>query len=158
MIRQTFLLLLFVFAGVLSCRSQCSFQEDSLFIPKENKIVAAVFLDVQLKKSSMQFIKIKSEKYFLRLVVTENLYFDKIDQLELQSGKKSFYAKDVKQIEVDKHSGYFLVELFKNYVATLKDDGLTAIVFNKAQTNFSKQETALVKQNAKCFYEKISQK
>lgn len=156
--KKASLLLFLALAGVCMSQSACVFVQDTIFIPKENKTIKAEILHTPLKKSSVQFVKTDFGKYYLKVIVTENLYFDKTDQLEIQSGKKSFYAKDIRQHEQNKHAGYFVVELFKNYIVTLKDDGLTAIVFNKTQTNFSKQDCALVKQSAKCFYEAVTKK
>ena len=91
-------------------------------------------------------------------MVIENLYFGKIDLLELKSGTKSFYLKETTHYQLDKNTGYYLLEIYKNYIGTLKDNGLTAIQFGKAETIYSKQDCNQVKQIAKCFYENIDTK
>jgi len=152
-----FLFFLFI-TGILSAQTDCIFKRDTVFIHKENKTVNAEILQVDLKKSFVQFIKTDANKYYMKISVSENLYFDRVDQLEIRSGSKSFYVKDAKQFQTNKHTGYFEVELFKNYAVTLKDEGITSLVFNKAETSFQKQDRVLIKQAAKCFYEAISKK
>lgn len=154
--------LLFIFCAIsLTFRAQagCAFTKDTLTIPKENKTVNVEMIQTVFKgKTVVQFIKTDNAKYYMKMIVNENLYFDKVDILEIRSGSKSFYAKDTKQYQFDKHSGYFVVELYKNYIGTLKDDGITSIFFNKAETDFTRQDCAQVKQIAKCFYEAVTPK
>ena len=92
------------------------------------------------------------------MIVTENLYFDKVDMLEVRSGKKSYYVKNTQHYQYEKHKGYYCFEIFKNYIGTLKDDGITAIEFGKVETSFSKSDCNQVKTIAKCFYESIDEK
>lgn len=96
-----------------------------------------------------------SKNYYLKLVVYENLYFNKIDLLELKSGSKSYYAKETKQFQLDNNTGFYVIEIWKNYVATLMEDGLTAIKFGNAQTEYTRQDCQQAKLTAKCFYESI---
>ncbi|MBK9283676.1 MAG: hypothetical protein IPM51_05080 [Sphingobacteriaceae bacterium] len=132
---------------------------DTVFIPKENKTYQSDYLEVELKnKSLVQLVKADNKKYYLRMIVTENLYFDKVALLEVISGKKSFYVKDTKHHQFDKHRGYYCFEIFQNYIGTLKDDGITAIEFGKVHTSFSKSDCNHIKSIAKCFYESISEK
>jgi hypothetical protein len=153
-----FVISLFFSAALLS-QNNCSFTRDTLFIPKEGKVVNGEYLQATLKnKSVIQFFITETNRYYMKLTVTENLYFDRVDMLEIQSGEKSFFAKESKQYQLDKHTAFYVVELFKNYIGTLKDEGITAIVFNKAETKFSKQDRATIKQLSKCFYETISKK
>jgi hypothetical protein len=146
------------FAAALA-QENCSFSQDTVFIPKDNKVVDGDYLQTTLKnKSVVQLFRTPMEKYYLKLIVTENLYFGKVDMLEIKSGKKSFYAKDTRHYQYDKHTGFYIVEVFKNYVGTLKDEGITSIVFGKAETDFCKQDCNQVKQISKCFYESIAAK
>ncbi|MBA3664814.1 MAG: hypothetical protein H0W61_11490 [Bacteroidetes bacterium] len=155
--KSFFVFISLLISGIYHAQGECAFVKDTLTIPKENKIVNGEILQATLKnKNVIQLIKADDGKYYLKLVVSENLYFDHIDLLEIRSGKKSFYAKDTKQYALNKHTGYYVVELYKNYVGTLKEDGITSIVFNKAETLFTKQDCGQVKQIAKCFYDAIS--
>ncbi len=153
-----FIIALPLLLGFTTVKSQteCTFKPDTVTIPKENKTINAHYLQTTFKNNSNFFLyKSDNNKYYLKLIVTENLYFGKIDVLELKSSEKSYYAKDTKQYQLDKNTGYYVIEIWKNYIGTLKDDGLTAIVFGKAETLYSKQDCSQVKQLAKCFYESI---
>jgi hypothetical protein len=143
------------FLGAFS-QTDCSFIQDTVTIPKDKKVLNAEYLQTVLKnKSIVQLYKTETNKYYLKLIVTENLYFNKVDMLEIKSGSKSFFAKETRHYQFDKHTGFYLVEIYKNYAGTLKDDGITSIVFGSAETNFSKQDCNQVKQISKCFYENI---
>jgi hypothetical protein len=157
--KQALFVILLLFSAVLPAQNNCSFSKDTLFIPKEGKVVNGEYLQASLKnKSVIQFFITEGNRYYMKLTVSENLYFDRVDMLEIKSGGKSFYAKETKQYQLDKHTGFYVVELFKNYLATLKDDGITAIVFNKTETKYSKQDRAAIKQMSQCFYDVISNK
>lgn len=137
----------------------CAVKQDTVFMPKENKVIETEILEANLKSGGIGLlIKTENNRYFLKLVVTENLYFNKTEQLEIISGSKSTFYKDTKQFQYDKHRGYYIVEVFKNYIATLKEYGITSLVFGKAETKFSKQDCNQIKQIAKCLYESISAK
>jgi hypothetical protein len=157
--KQFLVIISLLFTVVMSAQNNCAFTNDTLFIPKEGKVVNGKYLQASLKnKSNIQFFIVEGARYYMKLTVTENLYFDRVDMLEIKSGGKSFYAKETKQYQLDKHTGFYVVELFKNYMGTLKDDGITSIVFNKAETKFSKQDRASIKQMSSCFYDAISNK
>lgn len=151
-----FLLLCF---GSLKSQIECAFKPDTVYIPKENKVINAVCMQTLFKnKSNFYLFKTNTNKYYLKLIVPENLYFGKIDVLELKSGTKSIHFKDTKHYQLDKNTGYYVIEVYKNYIGTLKEDGLTAIQFGKAETIYTKQDCNQVKQLAKCFYESIDTK
>jgi hypothetical protein len=134
----------------------CSYLQDTLYIPKQGKIVNTEYLQTTLKNNTIvKLYKTENSKYFLKLIVTENLYFDKVDVLEIKSGSKSYYEKDAKHFQYDKHTGFYVLEIYKNYIGTLKEDGITSIVFGKSETNFTKQDCNQIKQISKCFYENI---
>ncbi len=154
-----FTLLLFTFFYANIAQTNCNFIQDTVFVPKEGKVVNSDYLETTLKnKSIVQLFKTETNKYFLKLIVTENLYFDKIDNLEIKSGDKSFVAKDTKHHSYDKHRGYYFIEIYRNYIGTLKDEGITSIVFGKAETIFVKQDCKQIKQISKCFYQNITAK
>lgn len=151
-----FLLLSFVFNAQNKCGE---FIQDTLFIPKESKVISGEYLQANLKNGSvLRLYKTAGNRYYLHLTVTENLYFDKVDLLEIQSGSKSFYAKETKQMEAGKATGYYVIEIFKNYVGTIREEGITGIIFGKAETSFTRQDASQSRQIAKCFYETIDTK
>lgn len=90
------------------------------------------------------------------LELKSNLYFDKADLLEVKSGSKSFYQKEIRQYQKNKHTAFFVFEVYKNYLATLKDEGITSYVFNKNELMFSKSETKEIKKIADCFYSTVN--
>ena len=152
-----------LFLLTLFCRAQntCKavFIKDTLFLPMESKTVTGEYLEAVLKnRSVVRLFKTNTNRYYLKLFVTENLYFEKIDQLEVQSGSKSFYEPKIKQYELNKSTGFYIFEILKNYVGTLKDEGITSIIFGKAVTNFSRQDVNQIKQISKCLYETIIEK
>jgi len=140
-------------------QSNCSFSNDTVYIPAEKKTLEGEYVQTILKnKSAVQFFKVQNGKFYLKMIVTENLYFNKTDMLEVRSGNKSFYAKDTKHFEYGNHTGYYIIEIYKNYIATLKDEGITSIVFSNAETKFTKQDRNQIMQIAKCFYESVAGK
>lgn len=136
-----------------------SFTKDTLRIPDGNKVLEGESVSVLLKKgSAFKLFKTSNNKYYFKIIVSENLYLNKINDLEILSGGKSIYFKDAVNYELDDHTGYYLVEVLKNYIGTLKDEGVTSIVFNNTETTYTKKECNQVKQMAKYFYESISAK
>ena len=154
----TFTLFLIGFMNMMLAQD-CEFKRDTIFVPKEKKTLQSEVLEATLRNGSVvQLIKAPNGKLYMKLIVTENLYFDKIDQLEVKSGSKSFYVKDAKHYQYTKHKGYYFFEIYKNYVVTLKDNGLTGILFGKAETEFTRSDSNLIKKTAACFYESLAEK
>lgn len=155
------ILILFViyFTSYSFSQDNCSFFADTCFIPKEGKTIPVESIKATFKNlSEFSFIKTETGKYYLRLIVTENLYFDKVDMLELKSGDKSFYSKQTKQYQFTKHAGYYVVEIWKNYIVTLSDEGLTGLKFGTAESSFYKSDSKQIKNLAKCFLNTIDKK
>ncbi len=71
--------------------------------------------------------------------------------LNLSCGSKSIYFKTT-LYNLNKDNQYFIVPIGINYVATLKDHGLTSMVFNSHEVKFIKEESKGVKETANCFY------
>jgi hypothetical protein len=92
----------------------------------------------------------------LRMIVTKNFYFDKVDVLEIQSGSKSYYAKNTKQFKVSKNSGLLLIEVYRNYINTIKENGITGIVFGGTETKFSNRDAAQIKNLAAILYKSLA--
>jgi len=160
--RYIFLIISILFFNSIGCSQKSgdfSFIKDTIRIPKENKVVESEYLITSLKNgSTIQLVKAPNAKLYLRICTSENLYFGKTDMLEIKSGSKSFFAKETTNYELTKNSGYYVIEIYKNYIATLKDDGITGFIFGKAVTSFSKQDCNQVKQMAKYFYESVCTK
>lgn len=138
--------------GQLVCES--AFQKDTMSLPENGKVLEGEYIEITLKDlSTVRMFRTPDDKYFLKFVVKQNFYFDKVDVLELRSGNKSYYVKNTKQYKIDKTTGLFVIEIFKNYVSTLKEDGMTSLYFAKAETDFTRRDASQIKQMAKCFYD-----
>ncbi len=147
------------FSSITKAQTSCAFVADTCFLPKEGKTVPVESMKATFKNfSEISLLRTPDNKFYLRLIVTENLYFDKVDMLELKSGSKSFYAKQTKQYQHTKHTGSYVIEIWKNYLVTLKDDGLTGILFGTAESKFYKSDSRQVKAIAECFYNEIDKK
>lgn len=113
-------------------------------------------LEVRIKNDyQIQFIKHYPINY-LKIIVKDNLGFGQTSSLLLLSNKKQYYTKTIKLEIIDKSSAYFLLELNSNYLITLKENGLTTIIFNeKVEFVIPKTDSELIKKTAHCFYENI---
>lgn len=128
-------------------------------LPETSKIIDGDYLETTLKDfSQVRLFKTTNNKYYLKFIVKRNFYFDKVDVLEIRSGSKSYYAKDTKQYKIDKTTGMFIIEVFKNYISTLKEEGITSLYFSQAETKFTRHDTKQIKQIANCFYNSIALK
>ncbi|MBS1652073.1 MAG: hypothetical protein JSU07_08705 [Bacteroidetes bacterium] len=153
------IVLLFIALFANYTKSQCVFEPDTFYYARENKNEIANAISFNLKNGGkISLFKCDNGKFYLKIIVTENLYFDKIDKLEIISGEKSITFKDTKQYKNTKYSAFYIVEILRNYVATLKDDGLNSIVFGKIETKFTKSDSKNTKQIAACLYKEIENK
>lgn len=159
--RQIIYILLgfWIFTNVVIAQTDCSFTNDTLYLLEQNKTLNVKSIKTSFKDNSeFKLIIGNDNKFYLQLAVTENLYFDKKDNLELESNGKSILFKNVIHQKLNKYTGLYVVEIWKNYIATLKDEGLTSLTFNKAKTKFYKSDSKAVKQIANCFYNEINTK
>jgi hypothetical protein len=147
--------------SVYNCQNACEpgFVRDTMSLPEGGKMLDGEYLETTLKNASVvRLFKTNDNRYYLRMYITKNFYFGKVGDLEIRSGTKSYYARETKQHKIDKHTGMFIIEIMKNYVATLKDGGITSIVFSDTETNFTKQDTKQIKAISQCLYDAISVK
>lgn len=125
------------------------------FFP-DNKVIDGEYLETTLKKLSVvRIFRTNEDKFYLRMIVTENFYFNKIDVLEIRSGNKSYYVKNCKQYKIDKTHGLYIFEVFKNYMAQLRDEGITSIYFAETETDFTRQDASQIKKMFKCFFDTV---
>ena len=150
-----FMFLSFVFQG----NGQCVlFQADTMTIPSTGQKVTGQYVETTLKnQSEVRLFKTEEGRIFLRLIITENFYFNQVSTLEIRSGTKSYWVKNAKQYKVDKTHGLFITEIFSNYVATLRAIGITGIEFG-AYTDFAKSDVEQIKEMAGCMYESLGKK
>lgn len=148
------LLLIAVVISTWSFKAQeCHWIEDTMSIPGTGSSMAGRYLETTLKKqANVRFFGTNDGKVYLRLIVTENFYFNKVATLEIRSGSKSYYVREAKQHKVDKGHGLFITEIFSNYVLTLSEYGITGLVFGGAETDFTRTDASQVKAIATCMY------
>jgi hypothetical protein len=159
--RKFFSVLLFFLCGLMHGQGPCAdkFISDTMSVPLTGKTVAGEFLETSLKDGTIvRFFKTNSGQYYLRFMISKNFYFNQVSTLEIQSNTKSFYVKNAKQYKVSKSQGMFILEIFRHYVSTIKQEGITAIVFGEVETKFTKQDALQIKDLATCFYETIAAK
>lgn len=130
------------------------FARDTMNVIATGKTVEGEYLETTLKNLSVvRIFRTEDGKFYLRFIITKNFYFDRVGTLEIKSGKKVYYEKDCRQYKLSKTSGMYMIEIYKNYLYTLKDEGITSLVFNYTETKFTKQDAAQIKKIAKCFYD-----
>jgi hypothetical protein len=145
----------------MAAREGCDLQfiSDTMTYTGEKKVLQGEYAEVTLKNQTVvRLFKSNDGKIYLRLTVTENFYFDKVAMLEIRSGTKSLYAKNTRQHKISKTRGLFIIEVFSNYLDTLKDYGITGIAFGQAETDFTKQDARQVKMLAACMLDQITPK
>jgi hypothetical protein len=132
------------------------FVHDTMSIPETGKILEGDYVETTLKNLSVvRLFKTADHKYYLRFIITKNFYFDKVDVLEVKSGNKSYYSKNTKQHKINKTQGLYVIEVFRNYLGTLRDDGITGLVFAKAETDFTRQDGNQTRKMAAMFYQSL---
>lgn len=149
-----FMLLLFMLAFTgLRAQQPCAFTSDSCALPPSNTRMPVDLLDARIKSNyHIQLIK-QGPKQFIRIIVTDNLGFGKTAPLLLKSGSKQMYYKSATLTVIDASRACFVLELYPNYLVTLKEEGLTSLIFNTTMGySIPRQDAEAVKEMAKCFY------
>lgn len=131
----------------------CTFEIDSVFFPESKKNIQVEVLNTIIKNNyNVQFIS-SGHKQFLKIIVHDDLGFGLTGSLLLKSGSKQMFFKSVKLYPIDKNSGYFILDLYPNYLVTLKEYGLSSLYFNnKTEFGIPKQYSDNIKSNAACFF------
>lgn len=157
MLKPVFLILLLLGASLLRSQEQScenSFKNDTLTILSEGKLLEAEMLQTTLKNQSIiQMYAVDRKRYYIRIYVTENFYFNKVDILTIESGKWTYPVKNCKQHKISKTMGMYVFEVQKNYLATLRDEGITGLVFAGAETDFTRNDGQQIRKMCRCFYE-----
>jgi hypothetical protein len=155
-----FILFAFFSTFLFSQNPLCgNLRTDSCMLPQNKEKQEVKILEVKIKNNyQIQFIKHYPNNY-LKIIVKDNLGFGQTSSLLLLSNKKQYYTKTIKLEIIDKTSAYFLLELNSNYLVTLKENGLTNIIFNeKVEFVIPKADSELIKKNANCFYDFVAPK
>ena len=155
MIKRIYILFLFTNFGAASAQNCASqFVSDSLYKPDSKQSFLVSVLNCPLKNGgNIQFIN-NSGKFVLKLNLHEKFGFLAVGSLQIKSGSKSFFLKSATLYDPKEPNAYFLVDVLINYIATLKDEGITSVVFNeKFEADLPGEDTKNIRRTAKCFYE-----
>ncbi len=158
---QRSILCLFLFCGSIAfAQLPCDkgFRTDTSIVNRFTYAKEEVeLMEVTIKNNyQLQFIRSKDKKTYLRIIVRDNLGFGQIGEFMLICGKKQIYDKDVKLVPIDKSSGWFLLELNPNYIQTLRDLGLTKIIFrDTVEFLVPKADSEKIRQTAGCFFDAV---
>lgn len=154
--KRTFYILSFCFLlGFLNAQNcQEQLLADSLYKPAEKKSVAVKAITCKLKSGGKIQLIDANGKYFLKLNLHDKLGFVEAGSLEIKSGSKSFFVRNTTLYNIKEDDAYFIIDVMINYISTLKEDGITTVVFNsKFESKLSKEDISNIKKAAKCFYE-----
>jgi hypothetical protein len=139
-------------AQEVSCEN--SFSNDTLSIPGKEPVMEGEILRTTLKNQSVvEMFAQDRKRFFVRLYVTENFYFNKVDVLTVVSGKWTYPVKNCKQYKISKTMGMYVFEVQKNYLATLRDEGITGLVFAGAESDFTRNDDQQIRKMCRCFYD-----
>jgi hypothetical protein len=151
------MILISVLSG-FSAQCDLSLEADTMSFPG-GKVLEGGFLESTAKNGSVfRLFKTENGHIYLRMILTRNFYFDKTDLLEIRSGKLSYYEKNATQHKKSKTEGLMIIEISPNYLATLRDHGITSVVFAGAETRFNRQDAGKIRKMAGCLYEASSEK
>ena len=104
-------------------------------------------------KNNYQFQFIKAaDKHFLKIIVRDNLGYGQTGGLMLYSNKKQIYIKYLTLIPIDKKAAYFVFELNDNYILSIKEFGLSSLLFrDMAEFMIPKADSDKLRKLADCF-------
>lgn len=154
------ILIVFCFISTLSVFSQdCKsvIQSDSLILMNTTEKKFVEHISVSIKNNyQISFISYQ-KKYYLKLSVTDNLGFGKKGLLEIYSGKKQYFERDIKLNPIDNKTAYFIFEINQNYTKTISEHGMTKLKFSNAMFSIPKADSDEIKKAAACFYSTFPQ-
>ena len=132
----------------------CPVTTDTLYFPSKQISELVKVVNCPLKNGgNVQFFN-DNGKFTLKLTLHEKLGFLDVGSLQIKSGTKSFFLKSTTLYNHKQPNAYFLVDVLINYIATLKDEGITSVVFNeKFEATLASEDTKNIRRTAKCFYE-----
>lgn len=140
--------------NLLAQKSDKEFQfiQDTMTLTGTDKVLEGEYLEVVLRDQHVvRLFKATDRKVYVRFIVAKNFYFDKVGTLEILSGSKTYPIKNCRQWKVNKTRGLFISEIFTNYLSTLQNEGMTALLFNQAVTKFSRQDAKKIKKMSATF-------
>lgn len=153
MIRILYILFILALNGSIFAQD-CDVTTDTLYFPTKQISELAKVMNCPLKNGgNVQFFNYNG-KYTLKLTLNEKFGFIDVGPLQIKSGTKCFFVKSATLHNHKQPNAYFLVDVLINYIATLKDDGITSVVFNeKFEAKLASEDIKNIRRTAKCFYE-----
>lgn len=129
-----------------------SFVRDTMTLTGTEKVISGEYLETTLRDQHVvRMFLADDQKVYVRFIVARNFYFGKNGSLEILSGSKTYTIKNLTQYKVSKTRGLFVSEIFTNYLTTLRNEGMSSIIFNQAETKFSRLDTKKIKRMAAQF-------
>lgn len=154
------LILFFLLFNFASFSQDCNsvVKTDSLLLVSSSEKNVAEQISVYIKNNyQISFISFQ-KKYYLKLTVTDNLGFGKKGLLEIYSGKKQYFERDIKLNSINDKTAYFIFEITQNYTKTISEYGMSELKFNNASFSIPKADSDEIKKAATCFYRLYPQK
>jgi hypothetical protein len=138
--------------GVLA--QNCDVTVDTLYFPSKQVAELVKVINCPLKNGgNIQFFN-DNGKYILKLTLNEKFGFIDVGSLQIKSGTKSFFLKTATLYNHKQLNAYFLADVLINYIGTLKEEGITSVVFNeKFEAKMATEDVKNIRRTAKCFYE-----
>jgi hypothetical protein len=154
------LIIFFLLFNFASFSQDCNsvVKTDSLLLGSNSEKNVAEQISVYIKNNyQISFISFQ-KKYYLKLTVTDNLGFGKKGLLEIYSGKKQYFERDIKLNSINDKTAYFIFEITQNYTKTISEYGMSELKFNNASFSIPKADSDEIKKAATCFYRLYPQK
>lgn len=153
MIRKIKILFFLALGGSVFAQN-CPVTVDTLYFPSKQISELVKVMNCPLKNGGNIQLFNNGGKYVLKLSLHEKFGFLDVGSLQIKSGNKSFFLKSTTLYNHKETTAYFLVDVLINYIATLKDDGITSVVFNeKFEATLASEDIKNIRRTAKCFYE-----
>ena len=162
--RQQFIIIVlsFLISQLFAQKGSCDIyplKADSIYLTNTT-VKELVEVSSLLTKNNykVQFVK-QGKKNHLIITLKYSIEGDKQGSLYVFSNKKQYFLKQATLKRMDKDYACFIIDLNSNYVATIRDNGLTSLYFNDSMTfEMPKTDSELIKKQADCFYTIITKK
>lgn len=127
-----------------------------MILTSPNKKELVEVMEASIKNNYLfQFIK-RDRTTFLKIIVRDNLGYGQTGGLMLYSTKKQIYIKDITLVSIDKKTAYFVFELNENYILSIKEFGLSSLLFrDMAEFMIPKADSDKLKKLADCFAKEV---
>lgn len=153
--KKLLLVLFCVTYSLAKSQTSCVYKTDTLLLNKKEVIS---YVECSIKKNYLFQFFTHNSKNYMRIVVKDNLGFDKTSSLLFYCGKKQIYIKSIKLQSIDRSSAFFMVELNPNYIATIKQLGISEMIFDETSSfSIPKSDSESIKKTLDCFVNKTAE-